>query len=61
MSWLKKLLPSRIRTETSQKKGVPEGLWVKCSGCNEVLYSTELAKILWFAHLVIFIIAFPHA
>ncbi|HIC7373364.1 TPA: acetyl-CoA carboxylase, carboxyltransferase subunit beta [Legionella pneumophila] len=44
MSWLKKLLPSRIRTETSQKKGVPEGLWVKCSGCNEVLYSTELAK-----------------
>jgi len=44
MSWFKKLLPSRIRTETSQKKGVPEGLWVKCTGCNEVLYSTELAK-----------------
>ncbi|MCL5272389.1 MAG: acetyl-CoA carboxylase, carboxyltransferase subunit beta [Gammaproteobacteria bacterium] len=44
MSWFKKLLPSRIRTETSQKKGVPEGLWVKCMGCNEVLYSTELAK-----------------
>lgn len=44
MSWFKKLLPSRIRTETSQKKGVPEGLWLKCSGCNEVLYSTELAK-----------------
>lgn len=44
MSWLKKLLPSRIRTETSQKKGVPEGLWVKCLRCNEVLYSTELAK-----------------
>ncbi|GGI76078.1 acetyl-CoA carboxylase, carboxyltransferase subunit beta [Legionella impletisoli] len=44
MSWLKKLLPSRIRTETSQKKGVPEGLWVKCKGCNEVLYRTELVK-----------------
>lgn len=44
MSWLKNLLPSRIRTQTSQKKGVPEGLWVKCAGCNEVLYSTELAK-----------------
>lgn len=44
MSWFKKLLPSRISTETSQKKGVPEGLWVKCLGCNEVLYSTELAK-----------------
>jgi acetyl-CoA carboxylase carboxyl transferase subunit beta len=44
MSWLKNLLPSKIRTETSQKKGVPEGLWVKCVGCNEVLYGTELEK-----------------
>ncbi|KTD06625.1 acetyl-CoA carboxylase beta subunit [Legionella gratiana] len=44
MSWFKKLLPSRINTETSQKKGVPEGLWLKCSGCNEVLYSIELEK-----------------
>jgi acetyl-CoA carboxylase carboxyl transferase subunit beta len=44
MSWFKKLLPSRVSTETSQKKGVPEGLWLKCTGCNEVLYSTELAK-----------------
>ncbi|KTD51585.1 acetyl CoA carboxylase carboxyltransferase subunit beta [Legionella quinlivanii] len=44
MSWLKKLLPSKVRTEASQKKGVPEGLWVKCLGCNSVLYSTELIK-----------------
>ncbi len=44
MSWLMNLLPSRIRTETSQKKGVPEGLWVKCLGCGEVLYRTELKK-----------------
>ncbi len=44
MSWLKKLLPSKVRTETSQKKGVPEGLWVKCLGCCEVLYRSELDK-----------------
>jgi acetyl-CoA carboxylase carboxyl transferase subunit beta len=44
MSWLKNLLPSKIRTETSQKKGVPEGLWVKCLGCQEVLYRIELEK-----------------
>lgn len=44
MSWLKKLLPSKVRTETSQKKGVPEGLWVKCLGCGEVLYRSELEK-----------------
>lgn len=44
MSWLKKLLPSKIRTETSQKKGVPEGLWSKCLGCGSVLYNVELVK-----------------
>ncbi len=44
MSWLKKLLPSKIRTEATQKKGVPEGLWVKCLGCNSVLYRSELVK-----------------
>lgn len=46
MSWFKKLLPSKISTETTTKKGVPEGLWLKCTGCNEVLYSTELVKSL---------------
>ncbi len=40
---VKKLLPSKIRTETSQKR-VPEGLWVKCLGCSSVLYRTELLK-----------------
>lgn len=44
MSWLKKLLPSIIKTDTTQKKGVPEGLWVKCAGCGSILYSTELEK-----------------
>lgn len=44
MSWFKKLLPSKVRTENSQKKGVPEGLWVKCAGCNAILYRSELEK-----------------
>jgi acetyl-CoA carboxylase carboxyl transferase subunit beta len=44
MSWLKKLLPSKIRTETAQKKGVPEGVWVKCEGCQALLYRAELKK-----------------
>ena len=44
MSWFKRLLPSKIRTETAQKKGVPEGVWVKCEGCNDVLYRAELEK-----------------
>lgn len=44
MSWLKKLLPASIRTEISEKKGVPEGLWTKCEGCETVLYRAELEK-----------------
>jgi acetyl-CoA carboxylase carboxyl transferase subunit beta len=42
MSWLKKLLPSVIRTDAASKKIVPEGLWIKCAGCEAVLYRTEL-------------------
>jgi len=44
MSWFKKLLPSRIRTGTDNKKGVPEGLWSKCDNCNSVLYRSELER-----------------
>lgn len=44
MSWLKKLLPSRIRTDLTQKKGVPEGLWVKCDGCQAIIYRGELVQ-----------------
>ncbi|NOX76067.1 MAG: acetyl-CoA carboxylase carboxyltransferase subunit beta [Gammaproteobacteria bacterium] len=44
MSWLEKLLPSRIRTEGSQKKAVPEGIWAKCAACNAVLYRAELER-----------------
>ena len=44
MSWLKKLLPSKIRTETSSKKGVPEGIWSSCPSCTSVLYAKELEK-----------------
>src|SRR5579864_7893694 len=44
MSWFKKLLPSRIRTDAVTKKGVPEGLWSKCERCNAILYRSELEK-----------------
>lgn len=44
MSWFKKLLPSRIRTDAIAKKGVPEGLWSKCDKCNAVLYRLELER-----------------
>jgi len=44
MNWFKKLWPSRIRTETVNKKGIPEGLWSKCESCGAVLYHSELER-----------------
>lgn len=32
---------------TTQKKGVPEGIWIKCNSCGAVLYSPELARTLY--------------
>lgn len=45
MSWFKKLMPSRIRTEAgSGKRSIPEGLWTKCDACGAVLYRAELER-----------------
>jgi acetyl-CoA carboxylase carboxyl transferase subunit beta len=44
MSWFKKLLPPKIRTQNPAKKTVPEGLWSKCPSCDAVLYFTDLEK-----------------
>ncbi|HYN77592.1 MAG TPA: acetyl-CoA carboxylase, carboxyltransferase subunit beta [Lamprocystis sp. (in: g-proteobacteria)] len=44
MGWFEKLMPSRIRTEASQKRAVPEGIWAKCPGCNAILYRAELER-----------------
>ena len=44
MDWLKKLLPSRIRTEGTAKKSIPEGVWTSCPSCKAVLYRAELDR-----------------
>jgi len=44
MSWFKKLFPSKVRTEQTAKKGVPEGLWTQCASCNAILYKPELHR-----------------
>ena len=44
MSWFQKLIPSRIRTEGTTKRNVPEGLWTKCPQCSAVLYRAELER-----------------
>ena len=45
MNWLSKLMPSRIRTESSaNKRGVKEGVWEKCESCGAALYLPELER-----------------
>lgn len=50
MSWLKKLIPSKIGAsdrKNGRKKGIPEGIWTKCPSCSAALYSSQLAKELY--------------
>ena len=47
MSWFTKLLPSKVKITTDQKKGVPEGIWSKCTDCNSFLFKNELERNLF--------------
>ena len=44
MSWLDKILPSRIRANKENRGSVPEGLWHKCINCDAVIYRAEYEK-----------------
>jgi len=45
MAWFKKERPESTATETSEKKiKIPEGLWVKCDNCKEIIYRKEVDK-----------------
>lgn len=37
-------MPSQIRTESTSRRKVPEGLWDKCPSCSAVLYGAELER-----------------
>jgi acetyl-CoA carboxylase carboxyl transferase subunit beta len=41
MSWFRNLLP---KVMTSEKKGVPEGIWSKCVECQAIIYREELER-----------------
>lgn len=43
-SWLEKIVPKIIRSESERQSNVPEGLWKKCPSCAAVLYRPELEK-----------------
>lgn len=44
MSWISQIIPSKIRTDGTDRKSVPEGIWNKCTSCNAVLYQAELSR-----------------
>lgn len=45
MSWLEKLLPPKMQqSDRSDRRTVPEGLWIKCPSCETVLYKTDLEQ-----------------
>ena len=45
MSWLEKLLPSKIQpTDPADRRSVPEGLWIKCPACDTVQYKADLEQ-----------------
>lgn len=43
MSWLEKLLPAKIqKTNPTERRNIPEGIWSKCPSCETVLYKKDL-------------------
>ncbi|MCF7824307.1 MAG: acetyl-CoA carboxylase, carboxyltransferase subunit beta [Candidatus Marinimicrobia bacterium] len=43
MSWFRRK-DKNIQTESSEKKDIKEGLWVKCPSCRQILYKAELIQ-----------------
>tara|TARA_B110000503_G_scaffold12013_3_gene16203 strand:- start:11455 stop:12399 length:945 start_codon:yes stop_codon:yes gene_type:complete len=46
MSWIHKILPAGVRSESGGKSSssVPEGLWKKCVKCEAVLYRPDVER-----------------
>jgi len=44
MVWFKK---ERRGLKAQEKKEIPDGLWLKCNECGEIIYRKELEKNLW--------------
>jgi acetyl-CoA carboxylase carboxyl transferase subunit beta len=44
MEWFRKVKDGLI---SQSKKELPDGIWVKCDACGEIIYRKELEKHLW--------------
>jgi acetyl-CoA carboxylase carboxyl transferase subunit beta len=43
VSWFRRR-PSRLTKSERKKTSVPEGLWIKCNNCGEIVYSKEIDR-----------------
>lgn len=43
MSWIEKIL-GKTSSSSGTKSKIPEGVWTKCTSCEQVLYSEELKR-----------------
>jgi acetyl-CoA carboxylase carboxyl transferase subunit beta len=44
MAWFRRSKKPKPIGENRRRSSVPEGLWVKCEGCKEIIYSKELLR-----------------
>jgi acetyl-CoA carboxylase carboxyl transferase subunit beta len=44
MAWFKKDKKPKAVRESRDRSTVPEGLWLRCDGCREIVYAKELDK-----------------
>jgi len=47
MSWLNRAKRGLKQKPKGERVEVPDGLWLKCSSCGEILFRQELEKNLW--------------
>ncbi|HZL84538.1 MAG TPA: acetyl-CoA carboxylase, carboxyltransferase subunit beta [Candidatus Krumholzibacteria bacterium] len=47
MSWLHRAKQGVKIQRTADKRELPEGMWMKCPGCSEIIYRVELEKNQW--------------
>jgi acetyl-CoA carboxylase carboxyl transferase subunit beta len=44
MAWFRKAKKPKVAPPREARTAVPEGLWVKCDGCREIIYTKELER-----------------
>ncbi len=44
MAWFRK---DKSGLAPQEKKNIPEGLWIKCDSCGEIIYSKKMEQLLW--------------